>query len=161
MSTSTRAGGATSSRLSSRKPFKTITCCKVWQLFTDVHQAIGTGIPQAPKGVPLQFFPGCLRHRDVVVLEPTLPGMAVNVGPVVASVGLAFMNQDSMQVVRDLEDRKVSQLPHPGLFSTGGAMGSQNGDIPSCCVCKNSPFKPSRLDSDISFLRAQLEAGKQ
>lgn len=33
------------------------TCTSTGHLVTDVHQAVGTGIPQAPKGLSLQLFP--------------------------------------------------------------------------------------------------------
>lgn len=71
-------------------------------LVIDVHEAVGTGIAVASKGVPDQLLPGRLGDCDVIVLHPAVLTWIIDVSPVVTSISLAFMNQHSVKSVRDL-----------------------------------------------------------
>lgn len=62
----------------------TCTCDEVWQPVIDVHEAVGTGVRHASKGVPLQLLPRRLGDADVVVLHPALVCVVVDVRPVMA-----------------------------------------------------------------------------
>lgn len=78
----------------------------VRQLVINVHQTVSTDVSQAPIGVSFEFFPGRLSNGDVVVLEPDLPGLIIDVRPVVSCVCLSLMNKNRMQAVRHLQVRK-------------------------------------------------------
>ena len=84
------------------------TCTEVGQLVVNVHQAVRTNVSLAPVGISLKFLPGGLGNRDVVVLEPDLPRLIVDVGPVVSRVCLSFVNQHCMQAIRHLQVRERS-----------------------------------------------------
>lgn len=75
-------------------------------LVINVHQTVGTGVAVAPKRVPDQLLPGRLGDRDIIVLHPAALTGVVDVRPVVACIGLALMDQDCMQSVRNLQKYK-------------------------------------------------------
>lgn len=72
------------------------TCTEVGQVVIDIHQAVGADISQAPVRISFKFLPGRLSNRDVVVFEPDLPGLVVDVCPVVSCTGLSFVNKNCM-----------------------------------------------------------------
>lgn len=87
------------------------TCTSMGQMVTDVHQAVGTGIPQASKWLSLQLFPRWLCHQDVIVFEPSFPRLVIYEGPVVPSICLSLMDQDCMQTIGNLQsDMDIIQM---------------------------------------------------
>lgn len=75
-------------------------------LVIDIHQTVGTSISVASKGVPDQLLPGGLRDSDIIVLHPAALMWVIDVCPVVACIGLAFMDQHCMKPVWNLEQQK-------------------------------------------------------
>lgn len=75
-------------------------------LVVNIHETVGTGIAVASERVPDQLLPGRLGDRDVVVLHPATLMWVVDVSPVVARIGLAFMDQHRMKPVWNLEQHK-------------------------------------------------------
>lgn len=71
-------------------------------LVIDVHETVGAGVAVASKRVPHQLLPRRLGDGDVVVLHPAALMWVVDVSPVVAGVGLAFVHQHCMKPIRDL-----------------------------------------------------------
>lgn len=71
-------------------------------LIIDVHETVGAGVAVASKRVPHQLLPRRLGDGDVIVLHPAALMRVVDVSPVVAGVGLAFMHQHCMKPIRDL-----------------------------------------------------------
>ena len=88
--------------------YSVFTCIEVGQLVVNVHQAVSTNISLASIGISFKFFPGRLGNRDVVVLEPDLSRLIIDVGPVVPRVCLSFVNKDCVQAIRHLQVRKRS-----------------------------------------------------
>lgn len=72
-------------------------------LVIDVHEAVGTGVAVASKGVSDQLLPGGHGDCDVIVLHPAVLTWIIDVSPVVTSISLAFVNQHGMKSVRNLE----------------------------------------------------------
>lgn len=75
-------------------------------LVVDVHEAVGTGVAVASERVPYQLLPGRLGNGDVVVLHPATLMWVVDVSPVVACIGLAFVNKHGVEPVWNLGPRK-------------------------------------------------------
>lgn len=71
-------------------------------LVIDVHETVGAGVAVASKRVPHQLLPRRLGDGNVVVLHPATLMRVVDVSPVVAGVGLAFVHQNCMKPIRDL-----------------------------------------------------------
>lgn len=71
-------------------------------LVIDIHETVGTGVAIASERVPDQLLPGRLCDRDVIVLHPATLMRVVDVSPVVACVGLAFMDQHRVKPVWNL-----------------------------------------------------------
>jgi len=69
----------------------------------DVHETVGTGVAVASERVADQLLPGRLGDRDVVVLHPAMLMRVVDVSPVVACIGLAFVDEHCMKSVWNLE----------------------------------------------------------
>lgn len=82
----------------------TITFYEEGLLVIDVHQTVGTGVTVTSKRVSDQLLPGRLGDRDVIVLHPAALIRVIDVGPVVACVGLALVDQDCMEPVRHLNN---------------------------------------------------------
>lgn len=83
-----------------------LTCTEAGQTVVGVHQTVSADIPQAPVGISFKFFPGRFSDRGVIVLEPDLSGLVIDIGPVVSSVCLSFVNKNSMQAIRHLQIRR-------------------------------------------------------
>lgn len=92
------------------------TCNKVGFPVINVHQAVGTGIGQAPKWVPLQFLPWWLSDANIIVLHPALVGMVVDVGPIMTCWCLAFMDEHGMESVGYLIKSRVGDSIEPSLY---------------------------------------------
>lgn len=75
-------------------------------LVVDVHETVGTGVTVASKWVPDQLLPWWLCDRDIIVLHPATLMWVVDISPVVACIGLAFMDQHCMKPVWHLEKHK-------------------------------------------------------
>lgn len=86
------------------------TFCKERLLVIDVHETVGAGVTVSSKRVPDQLLPRRLGDGDVVVLHPAALMRVVDVSPVVASVGLAFVHQHCMKSIRDLGRVPVGRI---------------------------------------------------
>ena len=70
----------------------TRTCAVLYPGLVDVHETVGAGIVVTPDTLPLQLFPGRLRHGDVVELEPLAAGLVEDECPVMTTGCLTFMD---------------------------------------------------------------------
>lgn len=88
-------------------------------LVVDVHEAVGAGVAVASERVPDQLLPRRLGDGDVVVLHPAALVRVVDVGPVVARIGLAFVHQHRVKPIGDLGEtaRLMLESPSAGTSS--------------------------------------------
>lgn len=78
------------------------TCYEVRQIVIDVHEAVGTGVGHATVRVSNQLFPGRLCHHYIIILQPAFLSVIINIGPVMSSRGLSFMDKHSVQPIGHL-----------------------------------------------------------
>ncbi|KAG7224685.1 hypothetical protein INR49_011482 [Caranx melampygus] len=116
----------------------------VKQLIVLLHvllQTVGTGITVASKGVSDQLLPGRLGDRDVIVLHPAALIRVIDVGPVVACVGLALVDQYCMEPNADVKTPTTgvvfhlappamqAALQHPQLLLSDMAWSRVHGEV--------------------------------